>query len=67
MKGLIHPSAWNECSTKFVWAACSSLLTASLHTLHALSCELLAPATHEDRGAPEDVEVWGRDIDLSRR
>jgi hypothetical protein len=24
------------------------LLTVSLHTLHALSCEQLAPATHED-------------------
>jgi hypothetical protein len=29
------------------------LLTVSLHTLHALSCEQLAPGTHEDmRVAP---------------
>jgi hypothetical protein len=33
------------------------LLTVSMHTLHALSCEQLAPATHEDIGGTEDVEV----------
>jgi len=34
------------------------LLTVSLHTLHALLCEQLAPATHEDIGdGTEDVET----------
>jgi hypothetical protein len=34
------------------------LLTVSLHTLHALLCEQLTPATHEDMGdGTEDVEV----------
>ena len=42
-------------SWKFIWAACFSLLTVSLHTLHALSCELLAPVTHEDMVVPR---IW---------
>jgi len=35
------------------------LLTVSLHTLLALSCEQLAPATHEDMGVAPKLWRWG--------